>query len=64
MDDIKKGRMKSRKTIEQEVQELERNPLAQSLLKDLENQSPERTEQLLSELTTVAKEEGEANGSE
>jgi hypothetical protein len=59
MDRPEKGRVK-RMTPEEERKFLEDDPTAQELLKLLKDQSPDRTQQLMSELSTLAEEE-EAN---
>jgi len=52
------------KTLEEEIEALEHNPLAQSLLEDLKSQDPERVGQLVSELASEAEHEGGDNGDE
>jgi hypothetical protein len=47
------------KTLEEELEALRNNPTAQALLKDLEEQDPERVEQLLEELREQADMEDE-----
>jgi hypothetical protein len=54
MDTDKKSSVKRFKNLEEELAALEQNPVARSLLEDLRYQSPERVEQFMSELSTLA----------
>jgi hypothetical protein len=54
-----KSRVRRWKTLEEELEALRNNPTAQALLKDLEEQDPERVEQLLEELREQADMEDE-----
>jgi hypothetical protein len=56
MDDNQKGRLNKQDETE-EAKSLENNPVAQALLKMLENEEPVRTCQLMSELSSLAEEE-------
>lgn len=58
MDRPEKGRVK-RMTPQEEREFLEHDPTAQELLELLKNQSPERTGQLMSELSTLEEEANE-----
>jgi hypothetical protein len=56
MDHPEKGRMK-KMTPAEEREFLEHDPTALELLELLKDQSPERTDQLISELSTLAEKE-------
>jgi len=56
MDDSQKSRL-TEQTIMEEAKALEGNPVAQALLRMLENQEPVRTCQLMSELSSLVEEE-------
>lgn len=63
MDDSQESRLNKPSKME-EAKTLESNPVAQALLKMLENQEPVRTCQLMSELSSLAEEEQAADDKE
>jgi hypothetical protein len=63
MDDSQESRLNKKSKME-EAKTLESNPVAQALLKMLENQEPVRTCQLMSELSSLAEEEQAADDKE
>jgi hypothetical protein len=58
----RKGRIKKWNSIEEELEALKSNPVAQSLLEDLEQQDPERVQRLIDDLKESA--ESEESGHE
>lgn len=56
------GRMTHKLTLEEELDTLRRSPVAQGLLDLLRDHPPERTEQLMTELTALSDEEGRDYG--
>jgi hypothetical protein len=50
MDDSKGRRVRRWNSLEEELEALENNPTAQALLRDLEQQDPERVQRLVTEL--------------
>ncbi len=64
MDDNQKGRLNEQNRPAEEAKALEDNPVAQAILRMLENQEPVRTCQLMSELSSLAEEEEAAEDKE
>jgi len=58
----RKSSVKRWKSREEELASLERNPIAQALLRDLEQQDPERVAELVDELQEQIKKENEGRG--
>jgi len=48
--EYQQGRVRRWNSLEEELEALEKNPTAQALLRDLEQQDPERVQRLMTEL--------------
>jgi len=57
----RKGRVKKWNSLEEELEALRNNPVAQSLLDDLKQQDPERVQRLINELKDSAESEESGN---